>query len=160
MTIRSGIGIDVHPLVENRALILGGVTIPFDKGLDGHSDGDVLIHAVIDAMLGGAGLGDIGTHFPSSDSQYKGIASTKLLSATADLLAKHRWRTSYVDATILAERPVLKPFIGQIKQSLAASLGLEPDSINVKATTTDGLGFVGRGDGIASIAVATVEKVE
>ena len=160
MTIRSGIGIDVHPLVENRALILGGVTIPFDKGLDGHSDGDVLIHAVIDAMLGGAGLGDIGTRFPSSDPQYKGIASTKLLSATADLLANHRWRTSYVDATILAERPVLKSFIGQIKQNLAVSLGLEPDSINVKATTTDGLGFVGRGDGIASIAVATVEKVE
>ena len=160
MTTRSGIGIDVHPLVEERALVLGGVTIPFDKGLAGHSDGDVLIHAVIDAMLGGAGLGDIGTHFPSSDPQYKGIASARLLSATVELLANHRWRTSYVDATILAERPMLKSFIGQIKQSLAASLGLEPDSVNVKATTTDGLGFVGRGDGIASIAVATVEKVE
>ena len=159
MTIRSGIGIDVHPIVEERALILGGVTIPFDKGLAGHSDGDVLIHAVIDAMLGGAGLGDIGTHFPSSDPQYKGIASTELLSATADLLAGHCWRTTYVDATILAERPVLKSFMDEIKQNLAASLGLEPDSINIKATTTDGLGFLGRGEGIGALAIATIEEL-
>ena len=159
MTSRSGIGFDVHPLVEARPLILGGVTIPFEKGLAGHSDGDVLVHAVIDAMLGGAGLGDIGTHFPSTDARYQGIDSTHLLRKTVELLARHQWQASYVDATILAERPVLKPFMCQMRQTLAASLGLGTESVNLKATTTDGLGFVGRGEGIASLAVATVEQV-
>ena len=159
MISRSGIGIDVHPLVEGRTLVLGGVKIPFEKGLAGHSDGDVLVHAVIDALLGGAGLGDIGTHFPSSDPQYKGIASTELLSRTVELLDRSRWRARYLDATILAERPALKPFMGQIRQSLAASLGIGPELVNLKATTTDGLGFVGRGEGIAGLAIATVEQI-
>ena len=157
MTFRSGIGIDVHPLVDGRALVLGGVTIPFDKGLAGHSDGDVLIHAVIDALLGGAGLGDIGTHFPSSDPRYEGMASTEFLRQTVELLQANRWRTGYVDATILAERPVLRPFMAQIRQNLATLLAVDPGSVNLKATTTDGLGFIGRGDGIASLAVATIE---
>lgn len=159
MTSRSGIGIDVHPLVEGRALILGGVTIPYDKGLAGHSDGDVLIHAVIDALLGAAGLDDIGTHFPSSDARLEGIASTKLLRTTLEHLERCRWRTRYIDATILAERPVLRPFMSQIRQTLASSLGLEPDSVNVKAKTSDGLGFIGRGEGVASLAIATLERL-
>ena len=141
-------------------MILGGVTIPFEKGADGHSDGDVLIHAVIDAMLGGAALGDIGTHFPSSDDRFKGIASTILLGETVEFLARHHWRTIFVDATILAERPVLNPFMSRIRQSLSNSLGLVIDSVNVKATTTDHLGFVGRGEGIGSMAIATVERTE
>ena len=158
MTSRSGIGYDVHPLVDERPLVLGGVTVPFEKGLAGHSDGDVLTHAVIDALLGGAGLGDIGTHFPSSHDRYRGAASTGLLRETVGLLAASGWRTAYVDATILAERPVLSPFVSRIKQSLAASLEVEPHQVNIKATTTDGLGFTGRGEGIAALAVATVEQ--
>jgi len=158
VTARTGIGIDVHPLVEGRPLVLGGVTVPFARGLDGHSDGDVLIHAVIDSMLGGAGLGDIGTHFPSSDSKTKGIASAELLKRTVDTLADSGWQTLYVDATILAERPVLRPCMAQIKQSLAALLRLDADSVNVKATTSDGLGFIGRGEGIAALAIATVDR--
>ncbi len=160
MTARTGIGIDVHPLVEGRPLILGGVTVPFARGLDGHSDGDVLIHAVIDAMLGGAGLGDIGTHFPSSDPKTKGIASSELLIRTVDTLAGSGWQTLYVDATIVAERPVLRPYMAQIKQSLAALLRLDADSVNVKATTSDGLGFIGRGEGIAALSIATVDRAE
>ena len=160
MTPRTGIGVDVHPLIEGRALVLGGVTIPFERGLAGHSDGDVLVHAVIDSLLGAAGLGDIGSHFPSSDPQYKGIASTELLGQTAELLAERRWRTVYVDATILAERPVLRPFVGQMQEAMASCLGLGPESVNVKATTTDALGFVGRAEGIACLAVSTVEQVE
>ena len=159
MSSRSGLGIDVHPLVEGRALVLGSVVIPHDRGLSGHSDGDVLIHAIIDALIGGAGLGDIGTHFPPSDPKYEGIASGKLLTATVGLLETHHWRAQYLDATILAERPTLKPFVGQIKEALADLLGLDPTLVNVKATTTDSLGFVGRGEGIASLAVATVEHI-
>ncbi len=157
MSARSGIGFDVHPLVEGRPLILGGVSIPFDKGLQGHSDGDVLVHAVIDAILGAAGLGDIGSHFPSSDSRYKGIDSTKLLRQTTRLLRNQGWRTAYVDATIVAERPLLSPFLDQMKQRLAASVDLDPRLMNLKATTTDGLGFTGRGEGIAALSIATLE---
>ena len=157
MTARSGIGFDVHPLVEGRPLVLGSVRIPFEKGLSGYSDGDVLIHAVIDALLGGAGLGDIGAHFPSSDPRYEGINSSALLRLTLQLLGGHGWRTIYVDATILAERPVLRPFIDRIEQSLAASLSLDRDSVNVKAKTTDGLGFTGRGEGVAALSIATLE---
>ena len=159
MTSRSGIGVDAHPLVEGRALVLGGVAVPFDRGLAGHSDGDVLIHAIIDALLGGAGLGDIGTHFPSSDPQFKGIASSELLRRTQELLDSQRWRINYVDATILAERPTLQPLVDQIKRSIATSLGLHPDSVNLKATTTDGLGFIGRSEGISSLAIATIERM-
>ena len=159
MTVRSGIGFDVHPLVEGRALVLGGVTIPFDGGLSGHSDGDVLVHAIIDALLGGAGLGDIGAHFPSSDESLKGIDSGVLLRRTVRLLEEGRWRATYVDATIIAARPALRPFMDQMRKSLAASLEFERDQVNLKAKSTDGLGFVGRGEGIAALAVATLESV-
>ena len=160
MTTRSGIGFDVHPLVEARPLVLGGVTIPFEKGLAGHSDGDVLAHAIIDALLGGAGLGDIGVHFPSSDPALAGIAGPELLGRTVLLLAESGWRATYVDATIMAERPVLGPFMDQMRRGLAASLDAGGDAINLKATTTDGLGLVGRGEGIAAMAVATLEATK
>ena len=150
---------DVHPLVGGRPLVLGGVTVPFEKGVAGHSDGDVLVHAVIDALLGGAGLGDIGAHFPSDDSRYEGISSITLLELTLEKLSRHGWRPRYVDATILAQRPVLRPYIGPMRQALAAALELDLSAVNLKATTTDSLGFVGRGEGIGSLAVATVEPL-
>ena len=156
MTVRTGIGFDVHPLVEGRPLVLGGITVPFDRGLQGHSDGDVLVHAVIDAVLGGAGLGDVGTHFPSDDPRYRGVDSTTLLRRTIGLAEGAGWRATYVDATILAELPRLSPMIERISQNLADTLGVGPESVNLKATTTDGLGFLGRGEGIASLAVATL----
>ena len=159
MTSRSGIGVDIHALVDGRALVLGGVTIPFSKGLAGYSDGDVLTHAVIDALLGGAGLGDIGTHFPTSDPRFRDIASTELLLKTVEMLERDRWRTRYVDATILAERPVLQPFMAEAKQNLATFLNVDAESINLKASTTDGLGFIGNSEGIASLAIATIERV-
>lgn len=158
MTIRSGIGFDVHPLVENRPLFLGGIEIPYERGLAGHSDGDGLIHAVIDAILGAVALGDIGTHFPSSDDRFKGIASTELLSETLDVVEQTDWRVIFVDATILAERPILAPHMSDIRRSLAAALQLPADGVNVKATTTDGLGFIGRSEGIGALAIATVER--
>ena len=160
MKARTGIGFDAHPLVEGRPLVLGGVTVPFDRGLDGHSDGDVLSHAVIDALLGAAGLGDIGDHFPSADPAYEGIASVDLLEQTARILGDHSWQAAYVDATIVAQRPVLKPFITQIGRGVAVSLGLGEDMVSVKATTTDHMGFTGRGEGIAALASATVEPVQ
>ena len=156
MSTRSGIGFDVHRLTEGRALVLGGVAIPFDRGLEGHSDGDVRIHAVIDALLGGAALGDIGTHFPPGAPRFRGIASGELLAETLGLLAGSGWRCVYVDATIIAERPVLSPFLGEVKQKLATSLRVGIDAVNVKAKTTDGLGFLGRGEGVAALAVATL----
>ena len=156
MSTRSGIGFDVHPLVEGRPLLLGGVDIPFEKGLSGHSDGDVLVHAIIDALLGGAGLGDIGVHFPSSDPRYEGVSSLELLRQTVQLLVGHGWRTTYVDATIMAERPLLRPYISRIQQTIAASLDVGRESVNLKAKTTDGLGFTGRGEGIAALSIATL----
>ena len=159
MTTRSGIGFDVHPLVAGRRLVLGGVTIPYERGLAGHSDGDGLIHAVIDAMLGAAALGDIGTHFPPEDVRYKGIESGELLSDTLALLRRNRWRVTFVDATILAERPILKPHMSYIRNSLSKALHLTTDCVNVKATTTDGLGFIGRGEGIGTLAIATIERI-
>ena len=157
MTTRSGIGFDVHPLVEGRPLTLGGVSVPFERGLSGHSDGDVLTHAVIDALLGGGGLGDMGVHFPSSDPKYEGVASTDLLGQTVHLLAANGWQATYVDATILAERPVLSPFIDQIKQNLATHLNVDFRLLNIKAKTTDGLGFLGRGEGVAALSIVTLE---
>mgnify|MGYP000686949873 CR=1 FL=1 len=157
MTLRTGIGIDVHPLVEGRPLVLGGVVIPFEKGLEGNSDGDVLIHAVIDALLGAAAFGDIGTHFPPGDERYLGIASGELLTDTMKMLEAALWRVEYVDATILAERPRLGPYISEIRATLARSLNVSDELVSVKATTTDGLGFTGRGEGIACMAVATLD---
>ena len=159
MTTRSGIGYDVHPLVEGRPLVLGGITVPFDRGLLGHSDGDVLTHAVVDAVLGGAGLGDIGRHFPSDDERYRGAVSLALLAEAVRLAAESGWRPVYVDATIVAESPRLSSFLDAASRSLAESLGVTADSVNLKATTTDGLGFAGRGEGIAAMAVATLDPI-
>jgi 2-C-methyl-D-erythritol 2,4-cyclodiphosphate synthase len=159
MSVRFGIGVDVHRLVDGEKLVLGGVTIPHGQGLAGHSDGDALAHAVVDALLGAAGLGDIGTHFPSSDDRYRGVASTELLSQVVEIIGERDWRVQYLDATILAEMPVLRPHIGDMRAALAAAMQITPDLVSVKATTTDGLGFVGRGQGIACMAVATVEAL-
>ena len=160
MTVRSGIGFDVHPLVDGRPLVLGGVTVPHFCGLKGHSDGDTLTHAVIDAALGGAGLGDIGSHFPSSDARYKDVDSMVLLDRIRDLLATSGWRVTYVDATIIAEEPKLSPYRhADGERPCRIHLGLDAKSVNVKAKTTDGLGFTGRREGIAALAVATLESV-
>ena len=152
--IRVGIGFDSHPLVSDRRLVLGGVEIPHDRGLEGHSDGDVLLHAIIDALLGAANLGDKGTHFPSSDPQYRNILSLLLLERVASLLRESGWRVSNVDATMLAQMPRLGPYIPEMKERTAAALGISPTRVSIKATTTDHLGFVGRSEGIAACAVA------
>ncbi len=159
MTYRAGIGVDVHPLVEGRELALGGVIIPHSHGLDGHSDGDALTHAIIDACLGAANLGDIGAHFPAGDPRYAGIRSVKLLSETASLLARQDWRVDYIDATILAECPMLRPYIADMRAELAAALDMGVESVSLKATTTDHLGFIGRGEGICCMAIATITKI-
>ena len=155
---RTGIGVDVHPLVQGRELVLGGVAIPHDTGLDGHSDGDALVHAVIDACLGATNLGDIGAHFPSSDPKYFGVRSTVLLSETMGMLQAGRWRLEYLDATIVAERPKLRPYIGDMRAALAEAMQIEYELISLKATTTEHLGFVGREEGICCIVVVTISK--
>ena len=159
MTYRTGIGIDVHPLVEGRELVLGGVVIPHEMGLDGHSDGDALVHAVIDACLGASNLGDIGAHFPSTDRKYLGVRSATLLSETIELLRADKWRLEYLDATIVAERPKLRPHIGDMRAALADALQIDCELVSLKATTTDHLGFVGREEGICCIVVVTISKV-
>ena len=153
---RSGIGFDSHPLSEGRRLVLGGVVIPHDLGLSGHSDGDVLVHAVMDAILGAANLGDKGIHFPSSDDRYKDISSLILLGKVGVLATQAGWRLSNVDATILAQNPKLSPFNSDMRNNIAKSLSVTLDRISVKATTTDHLGFVGRDEGIAAIAVVSL----
>ena len=150
---RSGIGFDSHPLAEGRKLVLGGVTITHDKGLSGHSDGDVLVHAIMDALLGAANLGDKGIHFPSSDPQYKDISSLILLERVGVLVAQDGWRLSNVDATILAQNPKLSPFNAEMRENVAGNLSVSPDRVSVKVTTTDYLGFVGREAGIGARAV-------
>ena len=157
--MRIGHGYDVHRLVEGRKLILGGVDIPFEKGLLGHSDADVLAHAVSDALLGAAALGDIGKHFPDSDPAYAGADSLKLLKHVVKLLNEKGWKVGNVDATILAQRPKLAPHIPVMVQNLAACLGVEIDQVNVKATTEEKLGFTGSGDGMAAHAVCLLEKI-
>jgi 2-C-methyl-D-erythritol 2,4-cyclodiphosphate synthase len=156
MNMRIGQGFDAHALVKGRKLIVGGVDIPHDKGLAGHSDADVLIHAVCDALLGAAGLGDIGTHFPDSDARYKGIDSRKLLREVAQLLARNRFRAVNIDATIIAQAPKMAPHIPAMRAHLAADLDIAADCVNIKAKTTEKLGFVGRGEGMAAEAVALV----
>ncbi|MEE9248706.1 MAG: 2-C-methyl-D-erythritol 2,4-cyclodiphosphate synthase [Dehalococcoidia bacterium] len=155
-----GIGYDVHPLVEGRELILGGVTIPHPRGLSGHTDGDVLTHAIIDALLGAAGQGDIGTHFPSSDETYKGASSLELLAKVVSMLAGLGWRLGNLDATIVAQQPRLSPFTKQMAARVAEALSLDLGRVNVKATSTDGLGFPGREEGIAAYAIALIEEGE
>ncbi|MBC8280415.1 MAG: 2-C-methyl-D-erythritol 2,4-cyclodiphosphate synthase [Chloroflexi bacterium] len=153
---RSGVGFDSHPLSDGRRLVLGGVEIPHDRGLSGHSDGDVLVHAVMDAILGAANLGDKGLHFPSSDAQYKDISSLILLERVGVLATQAGWRLSNVDATILAQNPKLSPFNADMRNNMAKSLSVTPDRVSVKVTTTDYLGFVGREEGIAAIAVVSL----
>jgi 2-C-methyl-D-erythritol 2,4-cyclodiphosphate synthase len=152
--MRIGQGFDTHALVGGRELVIGGVRIPYEKGLAGHSDADVLIHAVCDALLGAAGLGDIGAHFPDTDARYKGIDSRKLLREVARLLRQRKLRVANVDATIIAQAPRMAPHIAAMRANLASDLGIAPDAVNVKAKTTEQLGFVGRGEGIAAEAVA------
>tara|TARA_Y100001970_G_scaffold51284_1_gene64883 strand:+ start:2825 stop:3292 length:468 start_codon:yes stop_codon:yes gene_type:complete len=155
--VRIGTGFDVHNLNDNRKLILGGVEIPFDKGLQGHSDGDVVIHAIIDSLLGAGGLGDIGQYFPSSDMKYKNISSITLLESTLEIITAAGWTIGNIDVTIIAQRPQISTFIELIKTSLSAALNIKTNLINIKATTTDGLGFIGQGKGIACQSVALIE---
>ena len=158
--MRIGHGYDVHRLVEGRRLILGGVEVPFDKGLLGHSDADVLTHAVMDALLGAAGLGDIGRHFPDTDPAYAGADSLKLLDHVVELLGARGWQVGNVDATILAQRPKLAPYLEQMRENLAARMKAALEQVNVKATTEEGLGFTGDGSGMAAHAVALIETVK
>ncbi len=156
---RIGHGYDVHRLVTERKLILGGVEVPYEFGLLGHSDADVLTHAVMDALLGAAALGDIGKHFPDTDPAYKGADSLKLLDHVMELLAQNGWRVGNVDATIVAQRPKLAAFLPGMKENLAARMNVDPGQVNVKATTEEKLGFTGAGEGMAVHAVALLEKV-
>ncbi|MGN0939552.1 MAG: 2-C-methyl-D-erythritol 2,4-cyclodiphosphate synthase [Selenomonas sp.] len=155
---RFGMGYDVHRLVEGRKLILGGVTVPYEKGLLGHSDADVLLHAIMDALLGAAALGDIGRHFPDTDPAYAGADSQKLLAHVGELLKEHGYDIGNIDATIVAQRPKLMAFIPQMAANIAETLGIAVDQVNVKATTEEKLGFTGSGEGISSYAVAGIEK--
>ena len=156
--MRVGFGYDVHRLVEERKLILGGVEIPYEKGLLGHSDADVLVHALMDAMLGAAGLGDIGRHFPDTDNQYKGIDSMLLLKRVTQLLHENGFYVNNLDVTVVAQRPKLAGFIPQMEANIAAVLGIDISCVNVKATTTEKLGFEGEGLGISAYAVCTIAE--
>ena len=158
MQFRVGTGFDVHALVENRPLILAGVRIPYEKGLLGHSDADVALHALMDALLGAAGKGDIGRHFPDTDAEYEGADSRRLLCVVVELLRKDGWQVNNVDVTIIAQRPKLAPFIATMRERVANDLGIGKDAVNIKATTTEKLGFTGRGEGIAAEAVASIIK--
>jgi 2-C-methyl-D-erythritol 2,4-cyclodiphosphate synthase len=157
--MRVGIGYDVHRLVQGRTLILGGMTIPFDKGLLGHSDADVLVHAACDALLGAAGLGDLGEHFPDSEDAYRGIYSIELLKRCRQLIQEKGFGIVNLDAVIIAQAPKLNPYRKDMEKTMAEALGLSPDCINIKATTTEGLGFVGRMEGIAAQCVALIDTL-
>jgi 2-C-methyl-D-erythritol 2,4-cyclodiphosphate synthase len=151
--MRIGFGYDVHPLVPGRPLVLGGVTIPYERGLDGHSDADVVIHALCDAMLGALALGDLGQHFPSTDERWRGVSSLHLLQHVNQLLAAQQYALGNADITVVAQRPRLAPYVQHMVQTLATTVGVDPAQMSVKATTTDGLGFIGEGIGIAAYAV-------
>jgi len=157
--MRVGIGYDVHPLLSGRRLVLGGVDIPFKKGLGGWSDADVLTHAIIDALLGAAALGDIGSHFPPGEPQYRNISSLVLLKRVRDELIENSWQIVNIDATIVAEQPRLRDFIDQMRQQLGQTLSVALNRVSVKASTSAQLGFVGRGEGIAAYAVALIESI-
>src|SRR5688500_7844367 len=157
--MRIGQGFDVHALVTGRRLVIGGVDIPHDRGLAGHSDADVLLHAICDALIGAAGLGDIGTHFPDTDPRYKGADSRALLRAVAQMLSAHGWQVANVDATIIAQAPKMAPHIARMREHIAADLGVATDAVNVKAKTAERLGALGRGEGIAAEAVALISKL-
>ena len=155
--MRIGQGYDVHRLCENRQLIIGGVNIPYEKGLLGHSDADVLLHAIADALLGAAALGDIGKHFPDTDEKYKGANSLELLAAVASLLKKENYSIINVDATIIAQKPKMSPFISEMRENIAKALGTDINNISVKATTEEGLGFTGKCEGISALAVCLID---
>jgi len=158
MNIRIGNGFDVHALVAGRKLILGGVTIPWDRGLDGHSDADVLLHAVCDAILGALALGDLGAHFPDTDTKWKGADSRVLLRHVVSLASAEGWKTGNVDATLIAQAPKLAPHVAAMRANLAADLGCALEEVSVKATTTERLGFAGRGEGIAALATVLLTR--
>ena len=157
--MRVGMGYDVHRLVENRDLIIGGVKIPYEKGLLGHSDADVLLHAIMDALLGAAALGDIGKHFPDTDPKYKGADSMALLVEVGKMLKENKYRVENIDATIIAQAPKMRPHIDTMRQNIADGLGINIDQVNVKATTEEGLGFTGTGEGISSQAICMLECI-
>ena len=157
--MRIGMGYDVHKLVEGRKLILGGVEIPYEKGLLGHSDADVLLHAIMDALLGAAALGDIGKHFPDTDPAYKGISSIRLLEHVADLLEEHQFLIENIDATIIAQKPKMRPYIEEMEKNIATALHIDVSQINVKATTEEGLGFTGAEQGISSQAICALTTI-
>ncbi len=151
--MRIGMGYDVHKLTEGRDLIIGGVNIPYEKGLLGHSDADVLLHAIMDALLGAAALGDIGLHFPDTDEKYKGASSMALLKRVGEMLDEHMFLIENIDATIIAQKPKMRPYIDKMRENIAGALGIEISQINIKATTEEGLGFTGTGEGISSQAI-------
>ena len=157
--MRIGQGYDVHRLVEGRKLIIGGVDIPYEKGLLGHSDADVLLHAVMDALLGAAALGDISQHFPDSDERYKGISSIALLKEVGKILQENGYMIENIDSTVIAQRPKLLPYRPQMAENIAAALGIEKEQVSVKATTEEGLGFTGTGEGISAQAIALLSSV-
>lgn len=156
--MRIGTGYDVHRLVEGRALTLGGVTIPYEKGLLGHSDADVLLHAIMDALLGAAALGDIGLHFPDTDPAYEGVSSLELLKKVGELLSENLFFIENIDATVIAQAPKMRPYIDTMRANIASALLLEIDQVSVKATTEEGLGFTGSGEGIAAQAVCMLSS--
>lgn len=158
--MRIGHGYDVHRLTENRKLILGGVEIPFEKGLLGHSDADVLLHAISDALLGAAALGDIGKHFPDHDPEYEGANSLSLLKTVSDILFENGFKTVNIDSTVLCQSPKLRPYIDLMRENIAKACSIDVSSVSVKATTEEGLGFTGLGEGIAAHAVCLIEKAE
>ena len=158
VSMRIGMGYDVHRLVEGRDLIIGGVKIPYEKGLLGHSDADVLLHAIMDALLGAAALGDIGKHFPDTDPAYKGISSIKLLEKVGELLEENHVFIENIDATIIAQAPKMRPHIPQMEENIAHAVGIAPSRVNVKATTEEKLGFTGSGEGMACHAVCLLEE--
>lgn len=158
--MRVGMGYDVHRLVKERDLILGGVKIPYEKGLLGHSDADVLVHAIMDALLGAAALGDIGKHFPDTDPEYKGISSIRLLSHVGELIEEQLYVIGNIDATIIAQKPKMAPYIEQMRANVAETLKLDISQVNIKATTEEGLGFTGNGEGISAQAVACLDRIE
>jgi len=157
-SFRAGFGYDAHRLVDGRPLILGGVEVPHEKGLEGHSDADVLLHALIDAILGAAGAGDIGSYFPSSDSSLKGISSMRMLALTMERIGGAGWHVENVDGTIVAQRPRLSPYTPGMRQAIARALGIEEDRVNVKSKTTDGLGFTGSEEGMAAYCAVMLSR--
>ena len=156
--MRFGIGFDIHPLIQGRKLVLGGVEIPFERGLDGWSDADVLTHAIMDALLGAAAMGDIGVHFPPGKPEYKDVSSLKLLAEVGQKLTDNGWHIENIDATIITEKPRMREYIDKMRQQLGTTLDLHINQVNIKASTANGVGSIGHGDGIAALAIASIAK--